>query len=124
MHVPELTTDLYKIYRVCQKMKDILNILIKSEKINILKFGSIEITIFMVQCQKIAFIAQIFVKMALFQTLKRNFAVNGRKICCTCVFFYVYITHIWTRTVTELPTVKGFMTKCNRFYIIILLYNI
>ena len=30
----------------------------------------------------------------------------------------------WTRTVTKLPTVKGFTTKCNGLYINILLYSI
>ena len=28
----------------------------------------------------------------------------------------------WTRTVTELPTVKGFMTKCNGVYIPLVFY--
>ena len=31
------------------------------------------------------------------------------------------VTHIWRPTVTELPTVKNVIIKCNRFYIIILL---
>ena len=57
-------------------------------------------------------------KIALFQTLKRNYAVNGHEMYCTCVFFYLCVTYTWTRTVTELPTVKDFMTKCNRVYII------
>ena len=62
--------------------------------------------------------------IALFQTLKRNYAVNGQEMYCTCVLFYLCVTHIWTHTVTELPTVKGFKTKCNGCYIIILLYSI
>ena len=91
--------------------------------------------------------------IALFQTLKRNYAVNGHEMYCTCVFFYLCITPIWTRTVTELPNRKKFylfiqhllsalytnkhalmrylinkynifMTKCNGFYIIMLLYSI
>ena len=44
--------------------------------------------------------------IALFQTLKRNYAVNCHEMNCTCVFFYLCVTHIWTCTVTELPTVK------------------
>ena len=66
----------------------------------------------------------IIYDIALFQTMKRNYAVNGHEMYCTCVFFYLRVALILTRTVTELPTVKGFMTKCNGFYIIILLYSI
>ena len=45
------------------KKKDILNIHIKSEGINIFPpiFGYIEFTIFVVQCQKFTFIAQLFI---------------------------------------------------------------
>ena len=48
-----LTITFKSIYRVCQK-KDILNIHIKFEEINIFpqKFGYIEFTIFVVKCQK------------------------------------------------------------------------
>ena len=67
----------------------------------------------------------IIYDIALFQTLKRNYAVNGHEMYCTCVFFYLCVAHILTRTVvTELPKVKGFMAKCNGFYMIILLYSI
>ena len=51
-----------QIYRVCQKKKDILNIHIKSEGINIFsqKFCWTESTIFVVKCQKFTFIVQLF----------------------------------------------------------------
>ena len=50
------------IYRVCQKKKDILNIHIKSEGINIFsqKFCWTESTIFAVKYQKFTFIVQLF----------------------------------------------------------------
>ena len=52
--------------------------------------------------------------------------MNDHEMYSMCVFFDLCVTQIWTLTVTELPTVKlkGFMTKCNGFYVIILLYNI
>ena len=31
--------------------------------------------------------------IALFQTLKINYAVNGHEMYCTCVFFYMCVTH-------------------------------
>ena len=49
--------------------------------------------------------------IALFQTLKRNYAVNGHEMYCTCVFFYMCVAHILTRTVTELPNSKSFYDK-------------
>ena len=49
--------------------------------------------------------------IARFQTLKRKYAVNGYDMYCTCVFFHLYVTHIWTRTVTESPTVKKIYDK-------------
>ena len=49
--------------------------------------------------------------IALIQTLKRNYAVNGHEIYCTCVFFYLCVAHILTRTVTELPNSKRFHDK-------------
>ena len=55
--------------------------------------------------------------------LKRNYAVNGYEMYFTCVYFYLFVTHIWTRIVTELPIVKGFMAKCNGLYIVMLLYS-
>ena len=83
----------------------------KLEKISkILRFCSwrlMEVNLW--SCQK-------FTIISLLQTLK-SYAVNGLEMYCTYVFFY-----IWTRTVTELPTVNGFVTKCNEFYISILLY--
>ena len=71
---------------------------------------------------KVHIYSPIIYDIALFQTLKINYAVNGHEMYCTCVFFFLCVAHILARTVTELPTVKGFMTKCNGFYIIILLY--
>ena len=53
---------MFLLYRVCQKKKDILNIYIKSEGINIFsqKFCWTESTIFVVKCQKFTFIVQLF----------------------------------------------------------------
>ena len=47
----------------CAKKKDILNIHIKSEGINIFsqKFSWIESTILVVKCQKFTFIVQLFI---------------------------------------------------------------
>ena len=76
------------------------------------------------QMSKVNIYNPIIYDIALFQTLKGNYAVNGHEMYCTCVFFYLCVAHILTSTVTELPTVKSFMIKCNVFYIIILLYSI
>ena len=66
-----------------KKKKAILNIHIKSEGINNFsqKFCWTESTIFV---------------------------VNGHEMYCTCVFFYLCVAHILTRTVTELPNSKRF----------------
>ena len=72
---------------------------------------------------KVHIYSPIIYDTALFQTLKRNYAVNGHEMDCMCVFFYLGVAHIWTHTVTELPIVKDFMTKCNGVYIIMLLYS-
>ena len=56
--------------------------------------------------------------IALFQTLKRNYTVNGHKMYCTCVFFYLCVTHNGHVQSQSYQTVKGFMTKCNEFYIV------
>ena len=64
---------------------------------------------------KVYIYSLIIYDIALFQTLKRNYAVNGHEMYCTCVFFYLCVAHILTRTVTELPTVKGFMANVMDF---------
>ena len=112
---------------MCQKKKDILNIHIKSEGINIFsqKFGWTESTMHICgQMSKVHIHSPIIYNIALFQTLKRNYAANGHEMYCTCVFLYLCVAHILTRTVTEYQPVKGCMTKCNGIYIIILLYSI
>ena len=48
--------------------------------------------------------------------MKKKYAVDSQEMYCTCVFFYLCVNHIWTRTVTELPTVKRFMIECNLFH--------
>ena len=48
----------------------------------------------------------IIYDIAPFQTLKRNYAVNGHEMYCTFVFFYLCVAHILTHTVTELPNSK------------------
>ena len=73
---------------------------------------------------KVHIYGPIIYDIALFQTLIRNYAVNGHEMYCTCVLFYLCVAHIWTRTVTELTTVISLMAKCNGFYIIMLLYSI
>ena len=56
-----IRTITHSNYRVCQKKKDILNIHIKSEGINIFlpKFCWTESTIFVVKCQKFTYIVQL-----------------------------------------------------------------
>ena len=57
--------------------------------------------------------------IALFQTLKRNYAVNGDDMYWTCEFLYSCVTHIWTRTVTEIPTVTGLCQNVLGFTLLI-----
>ena len=61
------------------------------------------------QMSKIHIYCTIIYYLARFQTLKINYAVNGHDMYCTCVFFHLYVSHIWTRTPTELPSVRGVM---------------
>ena len=63
------------------------------------------------QMSKVHIYSPIIYDMALFQTLKRNYAVNGHEMFCMCVLFYLCVTHILTRTVTELPNSKRFYDK-------------
>ena len=94
--------------------KDILNIHIKSEGINIFsqKFCWTE-SIYHIcgQMSKVHIYSLIIYDIALFRTLKRNYAVNGHEMYCTCVFFYLCVAHILRRTVTELPNSKRFYDK-------------
>ena len=62
------------------------------------------------QMSKFHIYSPIIDDIALFQTLKRNYAVNGHEMYCTCVFFFC-VAHILTRTVTELPNSKRFYDK-------------
>ena len=78
---------------------------------------------------KIHLYSPIIYYIALFHTLKKIYTVKGHEMYCSCVFFYLCVTHILTRTVTELPTVKGFMFICLRknvmyFTLFFLLYSI
>ena len=75
------------------------------------------------QLSKVHMNSPIIYDIALFQTVKRNYAVNGHEMYCTRVFFYLCVAHILPGTVTELPNSKRFMTKCNWFYMIILWYS-
>ena len=62
-YIPEIKYLYIYIYTGCaKKKKDILNIHIKSEGINIFsqKFYRTESTIFVVKCQKFTFIVQFF----------------------------------------------------------------
>ena len=49
---------------------------------------------------KVHIYSPVIYDIALFQTLKRNYAVNGHEMYFTCVFFYLCVAHILTRTVT------------------------
>ena len=63
-------------------------------------------------------------EIALFQTLKKKLcSERSRNVLHVRILLIVRYSQ-WTRTVTELPIVKGVMTKCNGVYIIILLYII
>ena len=76
------------IYRVCQKKKDILNIHIKSEK-NYYFFTKILLDrVYHIcgQMSKFHLYSPITYYIALYQTLKRNYAVNGHEMYCTCVY--------------------------------------
>ena len=115
-----------QLYTGCaKKKKDILNIHIKSEGINIF-FTKILLGRFYHICgqmSKVHTYSPIIYDIGLFQALKRNYAVNGHEMYCTCVFFYLCVAHILTQS-QSYQTVKGFMTKCIGFYIIIVLYSI
>ena len=65
----------------------------------------------MCQMSKVHICNPINYDIARFQTLKRNYAVNGHEMYCTCVFLYFCVAHISTRTVTELPNSKKFYDK-------------
>ena len=60
---------------------------------------------------KVHIYSPIIYDIAHFQTLKRNYAVNGHEMYCTCVFFFLCVAHILARTVTELPNSKRFHDK-------------
>ena len=66
---------------------------------------------------KVHIYSPIIYDIALFQTLKRNYAVNGHEMYCTCVFFYLCVVHILTYTVTELPNSKRFYNNINKSFI-------
>ena len=63
------------------------------------------------QMSKVYIYNPIIYDIALFQTLKTNYSVNDHEMYCTCVFFYLCVAHILTRTVTELPNSKGLYDK-------------
>ena len=78
---------------------------------------------------KVYIYSPIIYDTALFQTLKRNYAVNaGHDMTIICIaraysFTCALLTY-WHVQSQSYQTIKGFMTKCNVFYIIILLYSI
>ena len=67
---------------------------------------------------KVHIYSAIIYDIALFQTLKINYAVNGHEMYCTCVFFYLRVTHNEHVQSQSYQTVKCFMKKCNGFYIL------
>ena len=72
---------------------------------------------------KVHIYSSIIYDIALFQTLERNYAVNGHEMYCTCVFFYLCVTHNGHVQSQSYQTVKGFMSKCNgglHYYLIVL----
>ena len=96
-----------------KKMKDILNIHIKSEGINTFFTKILLDRVYHIcgQMSKVHIYSPIIYDVALFQTLKRNYAVNGHEMYCTCVLFFLCVAHILTRTVTESPNSKRFYDK-------------
>ena len=95
------------IQGVPKKKKDILNIHIKSEGINIFsqKFCWTESTIFVVKCKN-SHLNPIIHYIALIQTLKRHYAVNGHEMYC--ILLLVRCTHI--------DTYSHKVTNSKRFY--------
>ena len=74
---------------------------------------------------KVYIYSLIIYDIALFQTLKRNYAVNGHEICIARAYsFTCALLTYWHVQSQSYQTIKGVMTKCNGFYIIILLYSI
>ena len=71
---------------------------------------------------KVHIYGPIIYDTALFQTLKRNYAVNSHEMYCTCVFFYLCVAHILTRTVTELPNSKRLTLRQNVMSFTLLFY--
>ena len=98
---------------MCQKKQDILSIHIKSDGINIFFTKILLDRVYHIcgQMSKVHIYSPIIYDIALFQTLKRNYAVNGHEMYCTCVFFFLCVAHILARTVTELPNSKRFYDK-------------
>ena len=81
------------MYRVCQKRH--FKHTCKSEGI-IIFFTKIRLDrVYHIcgQMSKIHLYSPIIHEIALFQTLKRNYAVNGHEMYCTCVLFYLCVTH-------------------------------
>ena len=72
---------------------------------------------------KVYIYSPIIYDIALFQTLKKNNAVNGHEMYCMCVFFYLCVAYILTRTVTELHAVKGFMKNVMGFTLLSFSYD-
>ena len=63
----------------------------------------------MVKCQNFTFTYYI----AVFQTLKRNYAVNGHEMYCTFVFCDLCATHNHMDTYSHRVTNSKTLTKCN-----------
>ena len=53
------------------------------------------------QMLKVHIYSPIIYDIALFQTLKRNYAMNGHEMYCTCVFFYLCVAHTYSHRVTK-----------------------
>ena len=67
---------------------------------------------------KVHIYSAIIYDMALFQTLKRNYAVNVTKCIARAYSFTCALLTYGHVQSQSYQTVKGFMTKCNGFYII------
>ena len=90
-----------------RQKKDILNVHMKSEGINIF-FTKLEFTIFVVKCKKFTFIhvAQILLNSSLPNFEKKLCIERSRDVLHARILLLVRYSQ-WTRTVTELPTAKG-----------------
>ena len=59
---------------------------------------------------KVHIYSPITYDIALFQTLRKNYAMNGHEMYCTCVFFYLQVR------CSHIDTYSHRVTNSKRFY--------